>query len=497
MFRQCVLVAILMAGGLQLPVEGAPAAKPQPGRGKAIDLIAEGRALEQNGDRVAAFQRYLESVQTAPSPIGYYNLGRLSRMSGDKEAARRYLDEALRLNPNYELAKMELLQVERGASSRAETVSAGVVPGTIETAVTADTPMNVDVLRREYTTLQSLKKPTNLSDPQIIAQGSLPGSQPQPSIPASTAPAPGYAEGAVIPPQPTYIENETNPRIIDNGLGRRPGLDVIEEGPVEARGSIPVVEEDLEEVSVEEAVVTETRDIAQVATTVEERTRGTQLEKVSREEINDAAFGPESQQDPGSIGYHQGRKVALGTFPFHRAKGDSYRAAQRWKEAAIEYQTALKLNPRDVETRALLAEVAGRHGSPTFAHEEFARAKAIDPSDSVIYYKEGNTFYDQQKYDQAIGSYRRAIELDPTNKFAHNNLGVVYMEKKDYSRAIASFKRVLELDPNYDMAILNLGIIYDEGMADPEEARKYYQRYIDLNGPRTTEVQRWLDDLPQ
>jgi tetratricopeptide (TPR) repeat protein len=89
----------------------------------------------------------------------------------------------------------------------------------------------------------------------------------------------------------------------------------------------------------------------------------------------------------------------------------------------------------------------------------------------------------------------RAIELDPHNKFAQNNLGVVYMEKGEYAKAVSRFKKVLQIDPKYDMAILNLGIIYDEHLADKDEALKYYEKYLALQGPRSAEVQRWMDAL--
>jgi Tfp pilus assembly protein PilF len=76
-----------------------------------------------------------------------------------------------------------------------------------------------------------------------------------------------------------------------------------------------------------------------------------------------------------------------------------------------------------------------------------------------------------------------------------NNMGVAYMEKKDYATAAEKFKKVLEMDPAYDMAVLNLGIIYDEHIVDKDQALKYYDRYIELKGPRSAEVQRWSDAI--
>lgn len=65
------------------------------------------------------------------------------------------------------------------------------------------------------------------------------------------------------------------------------------------------------------------------------------------------------------------------------------------------------------------------------------------------------------------------------------------MEQKEYPKAVERFKQVLEIDPKYDMALLNLGIIYDENLVDKEKALEYYDKYIALNGPRKTEVERW------
>jgi tetratricopeptide (TPR) repeat protein len=473
----------------------APSAHPQEGRGKAIDLIAEGQSLEQSGDTQGAFQRYLDSVKAAPSPAGYFNLGRLSRVSGDRDAATRYLNQALQMNPNYEMAKLELVQVKkgsRGKSASAQSVDLG--PG-LESAG----PMNVEKLRREYVTMQSLRKPVQLAaDSAVIAPGSLSGQKdPQPSSPDMNAPAPGYARQSVEPGQPAYIENESNPKIIaQTDRPGRPGIDPVEMAP--ARGHAVVTEKEVSD-SVKDGEILDplsTTEDAITQRTTEETVTDNQLEKgPSKEDINEAAFGTEAQAQTPSKGYGETSKVALGTFSFHREKADNYRAAGRYKEAAIEYETALRLQPQDVETRTLYGEMLSRYGSKSAAQTEFEQAKAEDPTDSRVYYKQGNAYYDQQKFDLAIGSYLRAVNLDPQNKFAQNNLGVVYMEKGDYAKAVQRFKKVLEIDPNYDMAVLNLGIIYDEHLADKDQALKYYDQYLTLKGPRSTEVERWADAL--
>jgi tetratricopeptide (TPR) repeat protein len=215
----------------------------------------------------------------------------------------------------------------------------------------------------------------------------------------------------------------------------------------------------------------------------------------SASEINRAAFGSDAKAQTPSMGYGNTSKVAVGTYAFHREKGDSYAAASRWKDAADEYKTALELSPNDTEVRALMAEAMSHAGQGEASAQQFAKAKQIDPNDPAVYYKQGNAYRDEQKPDLAIGSYRKSISLDPNNKFAHNNLGVVYMEQGDYSRAVSEFKKVVEIDPSYDKAILNLGIIYDDHLADKAEALKWYELYIKKGGDRTAEVTKWADAI--
>jgi tetratricopeptide (TPR) repeat protein len=460
------LVVLSMSAGMM----AAPSQKEV--RTRAIDLISEGQTLENQGDRQAAYQKYYESAQIAPSPSAYYHLGRLSRLSGQKDAARQWLGQALTLNPKFELAKVELMQLNDGASTEApvvKTVSAemkgSVAPGT---AQSMSGPMNVDALRREVVTMQSLAAPQtaggSITDQSAVAAAS--GTRATEAANETKAPA-ALSEESAVPASPGDIELAGRREDANNEVSDilSPTLESTEQGSA----SLPSLTSN------------------QVAAAGDG--------KPSRAELNDAAFGEASQKDPGSKGYGQTNEVALGTFAFHREKGDDYRKANRLQDAAVEYKMALELNPNDAETRSLLAEMYGRIGAPNRAQAQFAKAKAQAPNDDAIYYKEGNAYFDEQKYDLAIGSFRKAIDLNPSNKLALNNMGVAYMEKKDYTTAADKFKKVLELDPTYEMAVLNLGIIYDEHIVDKEQALKYYDRYLELKGPRSTEVQRWADAI--
>lgn len=440
------ILSTLLIAGLATMLSAQPSAKKAEGRGKAIDLLAEGETLEQQGQKEAAWQKYYESANLAPSPSAYYHLGKLARQAGQKDSARQWLNLALQANPNFELAKVELANLNDGKSGEVVKTVSNELQGTAApgSADGAAGPMNVDALRREVLTMQSLAPP----DPRRVAEEQAKAiPTPEPATPADIQleePAEGEAADLLAPTLSTGEQGETSlPSLAAAGDGKK----------------------------------------------------ASDAEMPSRDELNDAAFGPESQKEQGSVGYGQTTKVALGTFAFHREKGDTYRKANRFREAAVEYKTAMELNPGDAETRSLLAEMYGRLGKEEKAEIQFAKAKAEAPQNDTVYYKEGNAYFDAQKYDLAIGSFRKALDINPRNKLALNNMGVAYMEKKDYATAADKFKQVLELDPSYDMAVLNLGIIYDEHIVDRDQALKYYDRYLELKGPRATEVQRWADAI--
>lgn len=528
--------------GATLAQSAAPA-KPAKGRREAIELLSQGRTQEEQKNLKEAARLYKQSVDLAPSPAGYYHLGHVYAEMGDKKQANSYLKQALGLAPDYELAKLELQKL-------AGKDVAGLPSGSPDEMLTAMPPeqngaVNYDNIRREYQTLHSLKKPEVVASaaptpevpsylPGKNSRGFLssfiprapqnPGAGDKPGIPLA-APVPtaaGTARQSVIPPSPTYIENDSPakvispeepalpgaaPKSIDSVSASSPAQRVLYKTeppappPGESRPAAPAT-------GVDGRARTVMTPSGAAAPAMPERpghapvpggaaknsaAGGSALPPV--EKINQAAFGPEAQMQPSSTGYGTSDKIVLNTFAFHKDRADSYRKAERWKDAADEYQTALKLNPSDVDTRTLYAEMLSRAGQADEGQKQFGKAETAGPQNSQVHYHRGNLYRDQKKYDLAIGAYRQALAIEPTNKFVHNNLGVVYMEKGDYEKAVTEFKKVLELDPKYDKAMLNLGIIYDDQLSDPQNALKYYDMYVAQHGERSGEVRTWADKL--
>ncbi|MCX7718840.1 MAG: tetratricopeptide repeat protein [Candidatus Sumerlaeaceae bacterium] len=488
--------AVLVLGIAPAPVSGR-SPRPNPERSEAIELLARGAQMEDAGNLEEAMAAYSRSAQLAPSPAAFYRLGAACERAGRKQDARGYYAKALELNPEYEQARLALAQLG-GGGSRASAGGGAV---------------NVDRLQQENETLRSLRTPASLltaDSSEVKRERSYSAllkrrtpAAPQnaeagrpPRVPASrTAALPGEAvRNAAIPPQQTIVENDSTPVIVENGpVAASASRGVTLKAPRSAAsgsqepagGEVP-------------RMASEAGGYTPSGVTPAARGgagQGAAGGMPSAEAINAAAFSAEARAEPGSIVYGNHSKVALGTFAFHRDRGDSYRSANRWAEAATEYETALRLEPGDLDTRTLYAEALARAGRTAEGEAQFDKAAEIAPGDSRVPYRRANMLRETGRVDQAVGAYLEAIELDPNNKFAHNNLGVVYMQKGQYTKAAQHFERVLEIDPSYDKAMLNLGIIYDDHLGDKAKALKYYDQYLAAKGERSAEVRRWADAI--
>ncbi len=110
---------------------------------------------------------------------------------------------------------------------------------------------------------------------------------------------------------------------------------------------------------------------------------------------------------------------------------------------------------------------------------------------ATVYYKNGRTLFDENKYDEAIVAFTKAIELNQTHAAAYTERGYAYYVTREYDLAGNDFDATIAIDPEYADAYAGRGIVYyrngdgeekaytqcDQSLAlDPKSARGYYCR---------------------
>ncbi|HPZ09331.1 MAG TPA: tetratricopeptide repeat protein, partial [Candidatus Eremiobacteraeota bacterium] len=96
--------------------------------------------------------------------------------------------------------------------------------------------------------------------------------------------------------------------------------------------------------------------------------------------------------------------------------------------------------------------------------------------------REGNDFYREGKYDEALKKYTEAQVEDPDSSDLHYNMGNVFYKKEEYEKAMEEYKKsITNSDKVLDQSsYYNMGNSYYK-MDNLEDAIKSYINALKLN----------------
>ena len=108
----------------------------------------------------------------------------------------------------------------------------------------------------------------------------------------------------------------------------------------------------------------------------------------------------------------------------------------------------------------------------------------------VVYYNQGNTYYQMGDYEGAIENYNQALRLNPKDAQAYLNRGSARIEvaqhsgdpDRVYKAAIEDFNQSLQLKPNQGEAYIGRGMVrYEIAQYSKNPDRDYQQAINDFN----------------
>src|SRR5690606_23392663 len=91
-----------------------------------------------------------------------------------------------------------------------------------------------------------------------------------------------------------------------------------------------------------------------------------------------------------------------------------------------------------------------------------------------------NTYFDAERWEEAIQWYERALKINPNNPNVSTDLGVSYYYTNRPDHALAQFDHSLTLDPKHTKTMLNKGIVLAFGKEDLKAAAAEWQKVVDL-----------------
>ena len=111
-----------------------------------------------------------------------------------------------------------------------------------------------------------------------------------------------------------------------------------------------------------------------------------------------------------------------------------------------------------------------------------------DPKNAGATVQLANTYFDAERYEDAIKWYEQSVALDPKNPDASTDLGISYYYTGQVDRALKQFEHSLSLDSRHTKTMLNQGIVLAFGKQDLAGAEAAWKQVIAI-APDSPEAQ--------
>ncbi|HWX16445.1 MAG TPA: tetratricopeptide repeat protein [Chthoniobacterales bacterium] len=130
------------------------------------------------------------------------------------------------------------------------------------------------------------------------------------------------------------------------------------------------------------------------------------------------------------------------------------------EEARTHFEEALRIEPNNAEFHSGYAYLLERLGHPQEAEAECQAAVRVEPKSALAWHSYGAFLEKQGKLEDAIAQYRHAVQVDPRLGDAHIDLASALFVKGDLPEAKAHFLEASRLEPKLAQPHNYLGEIF-------------------------------------
>lgn len=164
---------------------------------------------------------------------------------------------------------------------------------------------------------------------------------------------------------------------------------------------------------------------------------------------------------------------------------------------SLKSDTLSQLEPIIYEAKTVLYNLQQQNAEVDQALEQLKTRSSLKlpqaiPTDSKQqselgrdYAKQGEKFFLENRYEEAINAYDKALQLQPSLAEVWNNRGVVLTKLQRYHEAIASYEQAIQLRSDYSDAWNNRGVAlgklkyYEAAVLSYDRAIQLKDNYVD------------------
>jgi tetratricopeptide (TPR) repeat protein len=159
------------------------------------------------------------------------------------------------------------------------------------------------------------------------------------------------------------------------------------------------------------------------------------------------------------------------------AKGELLRAARRYEQAMVVFNTALEIVPGNSDLLYSRALVAERLGRIDMLETDIKFILKTEPNNAHALNALGFTLADQtDRYEEAYAYLKRAIEINPDDAAIIDSWGWIHYRMGDYDKAITLLRTALSRFDDAEIASHLGEVLWVSGNQD--EARSIWQKAL-------------------
>lgn len=127
-------------------------------------------------------------------------------------------------------------------------------------------------------------------------------------------------------------------------------------------------------------------------------------------------------------------------------RGVIYFKQKKYRDAEIDFKTALKMEPELTDALFDLAVTQERLNRTKEAFKTYDEYLKIKPQDELAHYNRGNLYLQQKNYKKAIADFRRTLEIEDRFFDAHNQIALIYFRQKKYEDALKEIRHAAKVN---------------------------------------------------
>jgi tetratricopeptide (TPR) repeat protein len=160
--------------------------------------------------------------------------------------------------------------------------------------------------------------------------------------------------------------------------------------------------------------------------------------------------------------------------------GDTYYAKARYREAAIQYQNAIKIDPKYAEAHYQLAECYLRLSNWAGAYQELLRVIDQKPDDPKAQIALGSLLLAAHKFPEAQERAEQLLKKDPNSVDARVLLANAYAGQQDIQASLQEMQGAIDLAPGKPETYLNMAVL-QLSAKKTEQAEQSFRKAVELD----------------